>query len=51
MSWSKQSWREKPIHQDVNYPDVEKLTNALKKLEHLPPLVTPTEVDTRSELY
>ncbi|KAI5449875.1 hypothetical protein NCC49_003991 [Naganishia albida] len=44
-SWSPSSWREKPIAQDVIYESKDELEEVLGKLRHLPPLVTPTEID------
>lgn len=32
-------------HQDVTYPDGAHLERVLGKLRHLPPLVSPTEID------
>ncbi|KAF8957615.1 DAHP synthetase [Flammula alnicola] len=43
--WSPDSWKEKPIAQDVSYPDQEHLSKVLSKLETLPPLVTPSEIE------
>ncbi|KAI9715445.1 MAG: Aromatic/aminoadipate aminotransferase 1 [Candelaria pacifica] len=42
--WSPSSWTTKPIKQEVTYADREAVTAALAKLERLPPLVTPTEI-------
>ncbi|PPQ83720.1 hypothetical protein CVT25_006124 [Psilocybe cyanescens] len=44
-SWSPDSWRSKPVAQDVEYPDQAHLTKVLSKLEALPPLVTPSEIE------
>ncbi|KAJ9091448.1 hypothetical protein QFC19_009088 [Naganishia cerealis] len=44
-NWSPSSWREKPIAQDVVYEDQQDLEKVLGKLRHLPPLVTPIEID------
>ncbi|KAF9553654.1 DAHP synthetase [Agrocybe pediades] len=43
--WSLNSWKSKPVAQDVEYPDEEKLSKVLKKLEALPPMVTPSEIE------
>jgi 3-deoxy-7-phosphoheptulonate synthase len=42
--WSPQSWRNKPIVQGVAYDDLESFTQAVQKLNTLPPLVTPREI-------
>ncbi|KAF8873478.1 DAHP synthetase, partial [Infundibulicybe gibba] len=44
-SWSPSSWKSKPIAQDVLYPDQNHLSKVLSKLETLPPLVTPSEIE------
>ncbi|KAF7331389.1 Phospho-2-dehydro-3-deoxyheptonate aldolase [Mycena kentingensis (nom. inval.)] len=44
-SWSPSSWKSKPIAQDVEYPDAAHLTKVLSKIEKLPPLVTPSEIE------
>lgn len=43
-TWTPSSWRDKPIAQDVTYPDKAHLSRVLGKLRHLPPLVSPAEV-------
>ncbi|KDQ20956.1 hypothetical protein BOTBODRAFT_26969 [Botryobasidium botryosum FD-172 SS1] len=43
--WSPSSWKSKSIAQDVNYPDQAHLERVLSKLEKLPPLVTPSEIE------
>ncbi|KAI9289379.1 phospho-2-dehydro-3-deoxyheptonate aldolase [Umbelopsis sp. AD052] len=43
--WSINSWKSKPVLQDVVYEDQAHLETVLKKLQHLPPMVTPKEVD------
>ncbi|KAJ9627077.1 Aromatic/aminoadipate aminotransferase 1 [Taxawa tesnikishii (nom. ined.)] len=42
--WSPTSWRGKPIKQEVLYTDGNAVQKSLKKLSHLPPIVTPTEI-------
>ncbi|WFC98628.1 3-deoxy-7-phosphoheptulonate synthase [Malassezia yamatoensis] len=42
---SKESWREKRIEQDVQYPDNAHLQRVLDQLGTLPGLVTPFEID------
>ncbi|RPA86495.1 DAHP synthetase [Ascobolus immersus RN42] len=42
--WSPSSWQSKPVTQSVLYEDRDEVEKALKKLESLPPLVTPTEI-------
>ncbi|KAI8583206.1 hypothetical protein K450DRAFT_224730 [Umbelopsis ramanniana AG] len=44
-NWSINSWKDKPVLQDVVYDDQAHLETVLKKLQHLPPMVTPREVD------
>ncbi|KAJ7446340.1 DAHP synthetase [Mycena latifolia] len=44
-SWSPSSWKSKSIAQDVEYPDAAHLSKVLSKLETLPPLVTPSEIE------
>lgn len=44
-AWSPSSWTKKPIKQDAVYDDRKKVEKSLAKLEHLPPLVTPTEIE------
>lgn len=41
----KEAWREKPIAQDVHYPDADHLRRVLGQLESMPGLVSPIEVD------
>ncbi|KAF8475992.1 DAHP synthetase [Kalaharituber pfeilii] len=49
--WSPSSWQSKPMKQSVVYEDKTAVEEALKKLESLPPLVTPHEiVKLRAEL-
>ncbi|MHB8898277.1 MAG: class II 3-deoxy-7-phosphoheptulonate synthase [Thermoguttaceae bacterium] len=43
--WSPCSWREKPIGQNVAYPDPAALEAVLEALSELPPLVTSWEVE------
>ncbi|KAJ7223497.1 DAHP synthetase [Mycena pura] len=43
--WSPSSWKSKPIAQDVEYQDPVHLSKVLSKLETLPPLVTPSEIE------
>ncbi|KAL1992004.1 hypothetical protein VTN49DRAFT_4036 [Thermomyces lanuginosus] len=42
--WSPDSWKSKPIKQDVTYDDPEAVEKALAQLRQLPPLVTPQEI-------
>lgn len=41
---SQSAWREKPIKQEVVYEDKAAVQKSLAKLNHLPPIVTPTEI-------
>ena len=43
--WSPTSWQTKPITQDVVYDDYVEVEKALEKLESLPPLVHPQEIE------
>ncbi|KAL2916489.1 hypothetical protein HK105_203922 [Polyrhizophydium stewartii] len=43
--WSPDSWRRKSVHQDVTYENPEHLKKVLDKLERLPPLVAPGEIE------
>ncbi|EIM89401.1 DAHP synthetase [Stereum hirsutum FP-91666 SS1] len=43
--WTPSSWRERPVAQSVQYPDEGKLGKVLTKIEKLPPLVTPSEIE------
>ncbi|TFK64793.1 DAHP synthetase [Pluteus cervinus] len=54
--WSPSSWKTKPIAQDVEYPDQQHLSRrlhtwltslcrVLSKIQTLPPLVTPSEIE------
>ena len=45
QSWSPSSWTTKPIKQDAVYQDRKSVEKSLAKLERLPPIVTPTEID------
>ncbi|KAF4605532.1 hypothetical protein EYR40_004318 [Pleurotus pulmonarius] len=44
-SWSPSSWTSKPVAQGVEYPDEQKLQKVLSKINTLPPLVTPSEIE------
>lgn len=43
MVWSVHSWREKPVLQQVDYPDPEALRRVIDKISALPPLVSVEE--------
>ncbi|KAG8958961.1 hypothetical protein FRC00_002098 [Tulasnella sp. 408] len=43
--WSPSSWRSKPVAQPVIYPDESKLKGVLDKIQKLPPLVSPGEIE------
>lgn len=43
--WSPVTWQDRPIVQDVVYDDYNKVETALEKLESLPPLVHPREIE------
>ncbi|KAJ7826285.1 DAHP synthetase [Mycena olivaceomarginata] len=44
-AWTPSSWKSKSIAQDVEYPDPGHLSKVLSKIETLPPLVTPSEIE------
>jgi 3-deoxy-7-phosphoheptulonate synthase len=44
QSWSRTSWRQKPIKQQPTYPDIEQLKAIEKELQKYPPLVFAGEV-------
>ena len=50
MSWSIDSWKQKPYAQDVPYEDPAALETAVTKLRSLPPLVTSWEVERLKRL-
>jgi len=43
--WSPSSWRSRPIAQAVQYADKDHLARVAEKIKHLPPLVTPAEIE------
>lgn len=43
--WSPDSWRTRPVAQAIDYPDPAKLTEAVRQLRDLPPLVTSWEIE------
>jgi len=45
MSWTIDSWKDKPLAQEVAYDDPVALANVVEKLGELPPLVTSWEVE------
>jgi len=45
MSWTIDSWKDKPLAQEVAYDDPEALASVVAKLGELPPLVTSWEVE------
>ncbi|KAI0685054.1 DAHP synthetase [Cytidiella melzeri] len=44
-NWTPSSWRSKKAAQDVAYLDQDHLTRVLSKIQQLPPLVTPSEIE------
>jgi len=46
QDWSPDSWRSKPVSQQPNYPDPEKLAAVVGQLAKLPPLVSSWEVES-----
>jgi 3-deoxy-7-phosphoheptulonate synthase len=50
-AWTPDSWRQRPIKQQPDYPDRAALEQVLEELRRLPPLVTSWEIlDLRSQL-
>lgn len=45
LPWTPSSWTSKPIKQDAIYEDRQSVEKSLSKLERLPPIVTPTEIE------
>jgi len=45
-NWSPESWKKRPVAQQVRYPDADALRDALEQLVQLPPLVSSWEVET-----
>ncbi|KAF0458952.1 DAHP synthetase [Gigaspora margarita] len=43
--WTPYSWRTKKIKQNVSYENQEHLQRVIEKLNHVPPLVTPAEIN------
>lgn len=48
--WHPMSWKTKPIVQDVVYDDPAHVERVVKKLNNLPPMVSPQEVWRRKSL-
>ncbi|KAG6199981.1 Aromatic/aminoadipate aminotransferase 1 [Claviceps purpurea] len=44
QAWSPETWRSKPIKQSPAYPEPEKLSQVVKELARMPPLVHPNEI-------
>ena len=44
-SWEPSSWRDRPVEQQVTYPDTAELDRVLERLGRLPPLVTSWETE------
>ncbi|WP_251359140.1 3-deoxy-7-phosphoheptulonate synthase [Kangiella sp. TOML190] len=43
--WRPDSWKQKPVSQQINYGDEQALNSVIGQLRQLPPLVSATEVD------
>ncbi|MCA9279855.1 MAG: 3-deoxy-7-phosphoheptulonate synthase [Phycisphaeraceae bacterium] len=43
--WSVDSWRDRPVHQAVEYSDADSVRRAAQRLRELPPLVTSGEIE------
>ena len=51
MSWTPESWRDRPRAQAVDYPDIQAVDSVVSEIRSLPPLVTSFEVERlKSEL-
>ncbi|KAI8980977.1 DAHP synthetase [Pilobolus umbonatus] len=48
-NWTPHDWKTKPIVQDVEYEDKEQLDKVLNKLNRLPPMVSPSEIEKLRE--
>ena len=44
--WTLQSWQERPVTHQPDYPEASRLDSALAELASLPPLVTSWEIET-----
>jgi 3-deoxy-7-phosphoheptulonate synthase len=44
-TWSIDSWKSKPIMQDIAYPDASKVGSAIAQVQSLPPLVSVKEIE------
>ncbi|KAJ2022798.1 hypothetical protein H4S03_009453, partial [Coemansia sp. S3946] len=44
-AWTPDSWKTKPIKQDVVYDNPEELSTVLTRITNMPPLVSATEID------
>ncbi|ORY10767.1 hypothetical protein BCR34DRAFT_625132 [Clohesyomyces aquaticus] len=50
--WSVESWKVMPLHEQIiSYQDKNHLQNVLKRLAELPPLVSPTAIESAREDY
>lgn len=45
IDWQPDSWKQKPVSQQINYGDQVALEDAIEQLRQLPPLVSSVEVD------
>ncbi|TDL17855.1 DAHP synthetase [Rickenella mellea] len=43
--WSPSSWHSKPVAQGVKYPNEDQAKSVLSKIQNLPPLVSPAEIE------
>ncbi|KAJ2782221.1 hypothetical protein GGI15_002971 [Coemansia interrupta] len=48
-AWSPDSWKDKPIKQDVVYDDASELETVLSRVTNMPPLVSSPEIDRLRE--
>jgi 3-deoxy-7-phosphoheptulonate synthase len=48
--WTPDSWRSKPMKQRPDYPDLKALGKATAELNHLPPIVSPYEIEKLKQL-
>jgi len=50
VSWHPESWKDKPLAQEIAYDDPSEVASVVAKLGELPPLVTSWEVERLKEL-
>ncbi|MCJ1439061.1 hypothetical protein MMC27_008452 [Xylographa pallens] len=48
--WSPDSWRSRPITQDIIYPDLAELNQVCEQIRSMPPLVLPARIEYAREM-